>query len=56
MGEYLHVKKLEGPLKRSIGGIFRSIEQFIPGQDLTPVPYANRCELSKPQTELGTVI
>lgn len=39
MGESLRVQKLEAPLKKPIEGLFRSIEQFIPGQDLTPVPY-----------------
>lgn len=56
MRESPHVQKLEAPLKRSIRGLFISIEQFIPSQDLTPVPYPNCCEYSKFPTELDSLI
>lgn len=56
MGESLHVQKLDASLKGSIKGLFRSIGQYIPGQDLTPVPYPNSCEDSKFHTELDSVI
>lgn len=56
MGESPHVQKLEAPFKRSIRGLFRSTQQFIPHQDMTLVPCTNYCERFKFQTELDSVI